>query len=111
MRSPVGKSTVTDFSDNFCAARAPAGRPAAPTISAMSRRVRAMLASSDHNDVGLFDDVAHEASRVPIRYVRLHLAGRIDATHRQHVISFVGKAQGNLPSAKAVFAFVLAELG
>src|SRR5580704_9706692 len=96
IRSPVGKSTVTDFSDSFGALCAARGTSAVAAISAMSRRVRVMRASSDHNDVGLFDDIAHEASGVPIRCVGLLLAGRAGAANRQHAISPVGEAEGDL---------------
>src|ERR1700737_1300701 len=75
MSSPGGRSTLTDFSDNWLSARAQTGAKATPTTRAIGSRVRAMLSSSGDHAGGPLDDVGHEPARIPIGRVGLRLAG------------------------------------
>src|SRR5215471_1075173 len=108
MRSPAGRSTLTDFSVNLSAAGvASATRATARVIGSILRTIFSF--SRDH-DGGLFDDVAHEPCRVPVGRVRLRFAAAIGASDHQPVISRVRQAEADLPLPEAVFTFVSAPL-
>src|SRR5262249_17557340 len=92
MRSPGGRSTLTDLSDNLPSARAQQGERATPAASVIGRKVRIIMpSSSGSHDGGLLDDVAHEPGWVPIGSVGLHLAAAAGAADHQHVLSPGGR--------------------
>src|ERR1700737_3012907 len=96
--SPGGRSTLTNFSDNWLpAACAQNGAKAMPTTRATGSRARPILSSSGDHDGGLLDDVAHEAARVPIRCVGLRLARTAGAADHQHLISIGRQGEAELP--------------
>src|SRR5215471_4919519 len=108
MRSPAGRSTLTDFSVNLSAAGvASATRATARMIGSILRTIFSF--SRDHNG-GLLDDVAHEPCRVPVWRVRLRFAAAIGASDHQPVISRVRQAEADLPLPEAVFTFVGAQM-
>src|SRR5271166_920219 len=108
MRSPAGRSTLTDFNVNWCAACVPNdARARAKVIGSI---LRTMFSFSRDHDGGLLDDVAHEAGRVPVGRVGLRLAAAAGASDHQQLISRGLQAEADLPLAEAVFAFVGAEL-
>src|SRR5216683_1522248 len=80
MSSPGGRSTLTDFSDNWLWARAQTGAKATPTTRAIGSRVRTMLSSSGDHDGRPLDDVAHEPTRIPIGRVATYAAIQTAAT-------------------------------
>src|SRR5260221_13862900 len=87
MSSPGGRSTLTDFSDNWLAACAQNGARATPTMRAIGSRARPILFSSGDHNGGPLDDVAHEPTRVPIGRVGLCLPAAACAADHQHLIS------------------------
>src|SRR6202022_2325463 len=109
MSSPGGRSTLTDFSDNWLSARAQTGAKATPTTRAIGSRVRAMLSSSGDHDGGPLDDVAHEPARIPIGRVGLRLAAAAGAADHQHLISLGRRGEAVLPLSETVLALVGAE--
>src|SRR5437016_5019576 len=109
MRSPNGSSTLTDFSESFCSACAASGASTAIVISAISGGTRNTFFSLGRDNGRLLDHVAHKAARIPIRRVGLHLAAAAGASDHQNLRSG-RRRERQLPSAEAVFAFVLAEL-
>src|ERR1700730_9796518 len=66
MSSPGGRSTLTDFSDNWLWARAQTGAKATPTTRAIGSRVRTTLSSSGDHDGRPLDNVLAEPPRIPI---------------------------------------------
>src|ERR1700704_4870399 len=109
MSSPGGRSTLTDFSDNWLSARAQTGARATPTTRAIGSRARAMLSSSGDHNGGPLDDVAHEPTRIPIGRVGLRLAAAAGAADHQHLISLGRRGEAVLPLSETVLAFVRAE--
>src|SRR5882724_3890044 len=108
MRSPVGRSTLTDFSVSFSFACAQSGR-AITARTAICARAR-MPSSLRRHDGRLLDDVAHESGGIPVRRLRLGLAARAGAARHEDVFSRSRQGKRELPLAEAVFTFVLAEL-
>src|SRR6266404_1309027 len=84
MPSPGGRSTLTDFSDNWLWACAQSGAKATPTTTAIGGRARIILSSSGDHDGRPLDDVAHEPTRIPIRRVGLRCATAAGAADHQH---------------------------
>src|SRR6266478_1042663 len=74
MRSPLGSSTLTDFSINLSSACAHNGANATPAMRAIGSSLRVMFSSSGDHDLGLLDDIPHKAARIPIGRVGLRLA-------------------------------------
>src|SRR6266849_840452 len=109
MSSPGGRSTLTDFSDNWLSARAQPGARATPTTRAIGNRARPILSSSGDHDGGPLDDVAHEPARIPIGRVGLRLAAAAGAADHQHLISLGRRGEAALPLSETVLAFVRAE--
>src|SRR6266481_2752895 len=108
MSSPGGRSTLTDFSDNWVSARAQNGARTTPT-RASSSKTRPILSSSGDYDGGPLDDVAHEPARVPIGRVGLRLATAAGAADHQHLISLGRRGEAVLPLSETVLALVGAE--
>src|SRR5882757_9775107 len=109
MSSPGGRSTLTDFSDNWLSARAQTGARATPTTRAIGSRARAILSSSGDHDGRPLDDVAHEPTRIPIGRVGLRRATAVGAAGHQHLISLGRRGEVELPLSETVLAFVRAE--
>src|SRR6478672_5014958 len=89
MSTPGGRSTLTDFSDNWLSARAQTGAKVTPTTRAIGSIERNMLPSSREYDGCLLDDVAHEPARIPVGRVGLRLAAAAGAADHQHLTSRV----------------------
>src|SRR6516165_4596267 len=108
MRSPSGRSTLTDFIVNLSAACVP--NDARATASVIGSILRTIFSFSGNHNGGLLDDVAHEAGRVPVGSVRLRLAAAAGASDHQQVISCGRQDEADLPLTEAVLTFVGAEL-
>src|ERR1700722_13600377 len=80
VRSLVGRSTLTDFSENFSPARAAGGARTTPATTAIGRILRNMPSPSCYFHGCLLDDVAHEATRIPIGRVGLRFAAAVGAS-------------------------------
>src|SRR3954470_11763557 len=63
MRSLLGSSTLTDFSDNLLSACAQSGAKAAPAMRTIGSSFRTIQSSSGDYDSGLLDGVYRAASR------------------------------------------------
>src|SRR4051794_24136415 len=87
VRSPNSRSTVTDVRESFCSACAASGASTDTVISATGSSLRHIFFSSGSDDRRLFDDIAHEAARIPIRRVRLLFAGAAGASCQQYLFS------------------------
>src|SRR5262245_3575694 len=111
MRSPKGRSAVTDFSTNFSSACAPRGISAAAAKRAISSAWRNIFSSSGYDDRRLLDDFAHEDAWIPVGRVGLCLAAAAGASHHQHLRSPPRRGKAEPPPAEAVLAFIVAELG
>src|SRR5258708_17172 len=109
MSSPGGRSTLTDFSDNWLWARAQTGAKATPTTRAIGSRLRTMLSSSGDHDGRPLDDVAHEPTRIPIGRVGLRRATAAGAADHQHLTSLGRRVEAELPLSETVLAFVRAD--
>src|SRR6266481_359633 len=108
--SPGGRSTLTDFGDNWLWARAQTGAKATPATRAIGSRVRTMLSSSGDHDGRPLDDVAHEPTRIPIGRVGLRRTTAAGAADHQHLTSLGRRVEAELPLSETVLAFVRAEL-
>src|SRR5260370_16282185 len=97
MSWPGGRSTLTDFSDNWLWARAQTGAKATLTTRAIGSRVRTMLSSSGDHDGRPLDDVAHEPTRIPIGRVGLRRATAAGAADHQHFTSLGRRVEAELP--------------
>ena len=69
-----------------------------------------MNTPSNCHDIGGFDDVAHEAGRIPIWRVWLRDTVAIGAADQHAVLTGGWQCYVRLPLPKSVFSFVLAEL-
>src|ERR1700740_639373 len=110
LRSPKGKSTLTDFSTNLPAACAQIGIKAETEKRRADRVLRNMFFSSRDQNHCRFHDVAHESGRIPIGRIGLRLAAAACASDHQQLCSPDRWRERSLPSAEAVFALVFAEL-
>src|SRR3954454_18135766 len=108
--SPGGRSTLTDFGENWFWDCPPNGARAMPTAKVTISDVRAILSSLGHHDDGPLDDVAHEPARIPVRRVVLHLAAAAGAADHQHLLSPGRQGEAALPLAETVLALIRAEL-
>src|SRR6266403_5286960 len=83
-RSPAGRSTVTDLNTGAAWARADRGE-SATTIDRPSASILFSISppSSGHGNGGCFNDVAHEARRVPVCRVRLRDAVAVGAANHE----------------------------
>src|SRR5258705_9326666 len=110
MSTPGGRSTLTDFSDNWLSARAQAGASATPTRRAIGSIGPNMLPSSREYDGCPLDDVAHEPARIPVGRVGLRLAAAAaGAADHQHLTSLGRRGEAVLPLSETVLTFVRAE--
>src|SRR5258708_12112696 len=108
MSSPGGRSTLTDFSDNWLWARAQTGAKATPTTRAIGSRLRTMLSSSGDHDGRPLDDVAHEPTRIPIGRVGLRRATAAGAADHQHLTSLGRRVEAELPLSSTVLPLLRA---
>src|SRR5438445_13779592 len=106
MRSPAGRSTLTDFSVSFSSVCAWNGTRAITARTAIHVSVR-MSSSLRRHDRRLLDDIAHKSGRIPVRRIRLRLAARAGAARHEDVFSRSRQGERERPLAEAVFAFVL----
>src|SRR5712664_116092 len=108
--TPGGRSTLTDFSENWLSARAQTGARATPTTRAIGSIGRNMLPSSREYDGCPLDDVAHEPARIPVGRVGLRLAAAAaGAADHQHLTSLGRRGEAVLPLSETVLTFVRAE--
>src|SRR5260370_2604259 len=105
MSTPGGRSTLTDFSDNWLSARAQTGARATPTTRAIGSIGRNMLPSSREYDGFPLDDVAHEPARIPGGRVGLRLAAAAGAAAHQHLTSLCRPGEAVLPLSVTVLTF------
>src|ERR1700754_2620312 len=83
-----GRSILSDFSSNGGAAPAAGGADATPNRTTSGSRLRRIENSPSYcNEFDRFDDISHEAGRIPIRHVGLRHAVAIGAADRQTVRS------------------------
>src|SRR5271165_4842163 len=110
VRSLVGRSTLTDLSENFSSARAAGNAKTTPATTATGSIVCNIPFPSCDFHGCLLDDVAHEATRIPIGRVGLRFAAAVGASDHEHLLSSDWHGEVNLPLAEAVLALVISEL-
>src|SRR5215469_5087109 len=98
-----GSVTSTDLSVVGALAWAASVPSAAVEIRASARDLRVMVLSSRHRHGRRFDDVAHEAGRVPVGRRRLDLAFAVGAADHEHERALGLRREARLPAAEAVF--------
>src|SRR6266404_317450 len=79
VRSPAGRSTLTDLSVGLSAAGVPNDARPIQAATAIGSILRIIFSSSGDHDRGLLDDVAHETGWVPIGCIGLRLAAAAGA--------------------------------
>src|SRR5260370_42195783 len=80
MRSPSGRSMVTDLSTNLSSACASNGASTPTAMRATGSAWRNIFPSSGYHNGRLLDDVAHEAAWIPIGRAGLRLAAAARAS-------------------------------
>src|SRR5690242_8259513 len=99
-----GRSTLTDFSTMGESARTGTGSRTATINMVSGKVVRTMVkASSTRNDGRCFDDVAHEAGRIPIAPVRLRHPTAVGAADHQRVAALGRQGDLGFPLPKSIF--------
>src|SRR4030081_691121 len=111
MLSPAGRSTLVDLNANSLAARAQGCEKAMAAMRVTGSMLRTITSSSSGHNRRLFDDIAHEPARVPIRRTGLRLASHVGAADHQNVVALARQREADLPAPEAICSFILAELG